>query len=61
VAVEAECHLAAVEFCGARQDRKRLGRQAGAVLYPLKLAALLLRPIDGGLKLVGRHIRVAAL
>lgn len=29
MAVEPKCHLAAVEFCGVRQDRKRLGRQAG--------------------------------
>jgi hypothetical protein len=53
--------LPPIRFGGSRQQHEHLRRRHRSPLRFLKLCALLIRPVNGGLDFVRRQVRVALL
>lgn len=61
ITIESERDLPPIGFGGSRQHREHLRRRDSSRLLILKLCALFLGPVDGSLKFICSHVRVALL
>jgi len=61
ITIEPKRDLPPICFGGSRQHREHLRRRDSSRLLILKLCALFLGPVDGSLKFIRSHVRVALL